>query len=375
MSDKPYLTIKLNMNRILLPACLCAALLSACGGQTEAPQETTRELFLTDSLQNVVSVDTVHIHEVADELTLNGRVTFNQEQVARVFPIFGGTVTEVSAEIGDHVRKGDILAVIRSGEVADYEKQKKEAEQQLIIARRNLQSVQDMFASGMASERDVLQARQELSNAEAEEKRITEIFSIYHLAGKSLYLVKAPVSGFIIEKNINKEMQIRSDQNDEMFVISGLENVWVMADVYESDISKVHENAPVRITTLAYPGKEFTGKIDKVYNMLNDESKTMNVRVKLTNENYLLKPGMFTNVSVISRSSDKQLPRIDSHALVFENGKNFVVTVDADGKLAVKEVEVYRQLSKECYLSSGVQEGDRILNKNVLLVYNALNAD
>lgn len=375
MSDKPYLTIKLNMNRILLPACLCAALLSACGGQTEAPQETTRELFLTDSLQNVVSVDTVHIHEVADELTLNGRVTFNQEQVARVFPIFGGTVTEVSAEIGDHVRKGDILAVIRSGEVADYEKQKKEAEQQLIIARRNLQSVQDMFTSGMASERDVLQARQELGNAEAEEKRITEIFSIYHLAGKSLYIVKAPVSGFIVEKNINKEMQIRSDQNDEMFVISGLENVWVMADVYESDISKVHENAPVRITTLAYPGKEFTGKIDKVYNMLNDESKTMNVRVKLTNENYLLKPGMFTNVSVISRSSDKQLPRIDSHALVFENGKNFVVTVDADGKLAVKEVEVYRQLSKECYLSSGVQEGDRILNKNVLLVYNALNAD
>ena len=375
MSDKPYLTIKLNMNRILLPACLCAALLSACGGQTEAPQETTRELFLTDSLQNVVSVDTVHIHEVADELTLNGRVTFNQEQVARVFPIFGGTVTEVSAEIGDHVRKGDILAVIRSGEVADYEKQKKEAEQQLIIARRNLQSVQDMFASGMASERDVLQARQELSNAEAEEKRITEIFSIYHLAGKSLYIVKAPVSGFIVEKNINKEMQIRSDQNDEMFVISGLENVWVMADVYESNSSKVHENAPVRITTLAYPGKEFTGKIDKVYNMLNDESKTMNVRVKLTNENYLLKPGMFTNVSVISRSSDKQLPRIDLHALVFENGKNFVVTVDADGKLAVKEVEVYRQLSKECYLSSGVQEGDRILNKNVLLVYNALNAD
>lgn len=375
MSDKPYLTIKLNMNRILLPACLCAALLSACGGQTETPQETTRELFLTDSLQNVVSVDTVHIHEVADELTLNGRVTFNQEQVARVFPIFGGTVTEVSAEIGDHVRKGDILAVIRSGEVADYEKQKKEAEQQLVIARRNLQSVQDMFASGMASERDVLQARQELGNAEAEEKRITEIFSIYHLAGKSLYLVKAPVSGFIVEKNINKEMQIRSDQNDEMFVISGLENVWVMADVYESDISKVHENAPVRITTLAYPDKEFTGKIDKVYNMLNDESKTMNVRVKLTNENYLLKPGMFTNVSVISRSSDKQLPRIDSHALVFENGKNFVVTVDAAGKLAVKEVEVYRQLSKECYLSSGVQEGDRILNKNVLLVYNALNAD
>lgn len=170
-------------------------------------------------------------------------------------------------------------------------------------------------------------------------------------------------------------MQIRSDQNDEMFTISGLENVWVMADVYESDISKVHEGAPVRITTLAYPDKEFSGKIDKVYNMLNNESKTMSVRVKLTNEDYLLKPGMFTNVYVISKASDKKLPRIDSHALVFENGKNYVVVADANGKLTIKEVEVYRQLSKECYLSSGVQEGDRILNKNVLLVYNALNAD
>ena len=357
------------MNRILLPVCLCVMILSACGGQTETPKEISQELFLTDSLQNVVSVDTVYTHEVTDELTLNGRVTFNQEQVARVFPIFGGTVTEVSAEIGDHVRKGDVLAIIRSGEVADYEKQKKEAEQQLIIARRNLQSVQDMFTSGMASERDVLQAHQELNNAEAEEKRITEIFSIYHLAGKSLYLVKAPVSGFIVEKNINKEMQIRS------FTISGLENVWVMADVYESDISKVHEGAPVRITTLAYPDKEFSGKIDKVYNMLNDESKTMSVRIKLTNKDYLLKPGMFTNVCVISKVSDKKLPRIDSHALVFENGKNYVVAADANGKLTIREVEVYRQLSKECYLSSGVQEGDHILNKNVLLVYNALNAD
>ena len=232
-----------------------------------------------------------------------------------------------------------------------------------------------MFESGMASERDVLQARQELSNAEAEAKRISEIFSIYHISGKSLYQVKAPVSGFIVEKNINKEMQLRSDQSDEIFIISGMENVWVMADVYESDISKVREGAPVRITTLAYPGKEFIGKIDKVYNMLNEESKTMNVRVKLANNDYLLKPGMFTNVYVQSKVSDKELPRIDSHALVFEGGKNYVVAVEPGGRLAIKEVAVYKQLSKECYLSSGISAGDRILNRNVLLVYNALNAD
>ena len=132
------------MNRILLPVCLCVMILSACGGQTETPKEISQELFLTDSLQNVVSVDTVYTHEVTDELTLNGRVTFNQEQVARVFPIFGGTVTEVSAEIGDHVRKGDVLAIIRSGEVADYEKQKKEAEK-LELTRKKAMDKLDFY--------------------------------------------------------------------------------------------------------------------------------------------------------------------------------------------------------------------------------------
>lgn len=361
------------MNRISSLIYLCVILLSACTSTSETSKTTPQELYLTDSLKSIVSIDTVRLQEVVDELTLNGRVTFNQEKVARVFPIFGGTVIDVFAETGNYVRKGDVLATLRSGEVADFEKQRKEAEQQLIIARRNLQSVQDMFTSGMSSERDLLQARQEVSNAEAEDRRINEIFSIYHLTGKSLYQIKAPVSGFVVEKKINREMQIRSDQNEEIFVLSGLEDVWVMADVYESDISKVRENTPVRITTLAYPEKEFTGKIDKVYNMLNDESKTMNIRIRLSNNDYLLKPGMFTNVFVQNRISGKNLPRIDSHALLFENGKNYVIKVESDNKLTIKEVEVCKQLSRYCYLASGLSDGDKIVDKNALLVYNALN--
>ena len=96
--------------------------------------------------------------------------------MAHVYPMFGGTVTELRAEVGDYVRKGDILAILRSGEVADYERQMKEAEQQVIIARRNVNATRDMFDSGLASDKDVLQARQELINAEAEENRIKEFF-------------------------------------------------------------------------------------------------------------------------------------------------------------------------------------------------------
>ena len=97
-----------------------------------------------------------------------------------------------------------------------------------------------MFNSGMASERDVLQAEQEAVNARAEQKRIDEVYAIYHITGNSTYEIQSPVSGFVIGKNVSRNMQIRSDQTEELFTISGLDNVWVMADVYESDISVEH---------------------------------------------------------------------------------------------------------------------------------------
>ncbi len=147
----------MNWNKFL-PCILFGSLLGACSGKGEQPKVEPTTLCLTDSLLRIVSVDTVHVCEVVDELTLNGRVTFNQDQVANVYPMFGGTVTELRAEIGDFVRKGEVLAVIRSGEVADYEKQLKEAEQQLLLARRNMDATQDMYTSGMASDKDVLQA-------------------------------------------------------------------------------------------------------------------------------------------------------------------------------------------------------------------------
>ena len=238
------------MNRIFFLISL-GVLAGACSRSAQVTGTEEPGMFLTDSLKRVVSVDTVRYRPVADELTLTGRVAFNPEKVAQVYPIFGGTVVEVRAEIGDYVRRGDVLAVIRSGEVAEYEKQRKEAQHRLALAHRNLHSVQDMAASGMASEKDVMQARKEVGEAEAEAERLAEVFSIYHVSGGANYQVKAPLSGFVVEKHVNPEEQLRSDDGEEMFTISGLENVWVMADVYESDISKVGEGDSVRITTLA----------------------------------------------------------------------------------------------------------------------------
>lgn len=143
-------------------------------------KESSSEI-ISNSLQEIISIDTVQIYKISDELTLNGRVTLDPKQTARVFPIFGGTITEINAEIGDYVKKGNTLAIIRSGEAADYEKQLKDAVENVKTAQRNLQATEDMFHSGMTSEKDVMIARQELTNAHNEQQRLQEIFSIYHI--------------------------------------------------------------------------------------------------------------------------------------------------------------------------------------------------
>ncbi len=171
------------MNKHLITFILLVPLVCSCGKQATTSVDTREPLLLNDSLQEIITLDTVRDTPLTNELLLNGRV--NPERVAHVYPIFGGNVISVHAEVGDYVGKGDVLAVIRSGEIADIDKQRKEAEHQLAIANRNLEATQDMARSGMASDRDFLQAQQEQANAEAETKRIQEMYSIYNISSYS----------------------------------------------------------------------------------------------------------------------------------------------------------------------------------------------
>ena len=144
----------MDMSRILQIFIGAVLFLSSCSTKDNNETSVSPEMCLTDSLMQVVSIDTVHTRILIDELTLNGRVTFNQEQVVQVFPMFGGRVIAVNAEVGDYVHKGEVLAVVKSGEVAEYEKQLKDAEQQVAVTRRNWDVAQDMYNAGMASARD-----------------------------------------------------------------------------------------------------------------------------------------------------------------------------------------------------------------------------
>jgi cobalt-zinc-cadmium efflux system membrane fusion protein len=337
-----------------------------------AEQEAETKFVLSDTMFAHTGFSDAHTQRVKNELKLFGKIAPDNNKMVEVLPIVGGNVSQVTVELGDYVQQGQTLAIIRSGEVAEFERQRMDALSDVSTAEKNLQVAQDLFRSKLNSEKDVLAAQNELDKTKAELRRITEVFSIYGLSDKSQYNVKAPIAGFVVQKNINRDMQLRNDRNEAIFTIAQIDEVWILANVNESDISKIKLGYEADIKTLSYPDKTFKGKVDRIFNILDPQTKTMKARVKIPNPDYLLKPEMNASIT-LKYEEEKNLIAIPASAVIFDKSKNYVMVYKGRDNIETRLIEVYRQTGDTTYISSGLEEGEKIISKNQMLIYDALN--
>ena len=357
---------------ILFSSCFWFFVSSSCS-KKETAEDTVKSTFVvSDTMMKRIKLDTVKKGTVKSQLLLMGKVFPDENKVIEVFPLVGGNVKDVFVELGDYVHKGDILAVIKSGEIADYERQLIDAQSDLLVAQKQLSVTQDLFESKLTSEKDLVSAKKEVEKAQGSLNRIHEIFKIYNITKESDYVIKAPISGFVVEKAINRDMQIRSDNTDNVFTISQLDELWVIADVFESDISKVKIGYDAEVNTISYPDKKFQGKIDKIYNVLDPRTKTMKIRIKLDNKELLLKPEMHATIK-LSYKEDYAMESVPSKSVIFDKSRNYVMVFKDKYNIETREVEVKKPLGEVTYLSKGVKEGEIVISENQLLIYDALN--
>ncbi|UOQ73146.1 efflux RND transporter periplasmic adaptor subunit [Hymenobacter cellulosilyticus] len=362
------------MNRFapLLPLALSLALTGCSQSEAEVQPKPEAGFSLSDTMLRELKTDTVRAEPVRNELTLSGQIATDGDKTAKVFPLVGGVVEDLRVELGDYVQKGQVLAIIRSGEIADLQNQGSAAGTDLDIARKNLEVLEDQYQAGLASERDVTLARKELQKAQGNVGKSRKQLGVYGVSADGKYTIKAPISGFITEKNVTENMQYNDDNVSNFFTIANLDEVWIMANVFESDIAKVKEGYAADVTTLSYPDQHFTGKIDKGFNVLDPDSKVMKVRVKLANPGYLLKPEMYAQIKVLNTENRKMLA-VPAQAVIFDKDRNYVMVYKNRQQVETREVKVDKTVGEVSYLTSGVQAGDVIIAKNQLLVYNELN--
>jgi cobalt-zinc-cadmium efflux system membrane fusion protein len=164
---------------------------------------------------------------------------------------------------------------------------------------------------------------------------------------------------------------MRPDNSANLFTISDLRHVWVDANVYESDIAGIRENADVEVTTISYPGKVFKGKINKIYNVLDPDDKTMKIQIQLDNDEFLLKPEMFANVTVHQVVETKMMA-IPSASVIFDRNQNWVLVYKNKCDIQIRKIDIASSNSECTYVRSGVKPGERIICNRQVLIYNAI---
>jgi cobalt-zinc-cadmium efflux system membrane fusion protein len=354
--------------------------LGACSksSETTATTEeagTTKKFSLSDQTLKELAFDTVRLEPVRSEQSFSGQVTTNGDKTAKIFPLVGGVVEKLNVELGDHVTAGQVLAVVRSGEIADVQNQNSTAGTDVAIASKNLSVAEDQFKAGLAAERDVVLAREELRKAQSNLGKTGKQLGIYGVSKDGHYVIKAPISGFITDKNVTQGMQY-SNANvdaDGFFTIANLDQVWVLANVFEADIANVKLGYQADITTLSYPDKHFTGVVDKVFNVLDPDSKALKVRIRLTNPGYLLKPEMYAQVHILNTEKNKELA-VPANSVVFDKDQHFVLVYKSRTEVDTRPVTVVKTVGDVSYVSgASLKAGDVIVTKNQLLVYDELN--
>ena len=343
--------------------------------KTETPLQEPNRIVLTTNQMREMVVETVKEVPVAEEFSAVGEVSFDENNVVRIFPIVSGTVDNVAVSLGDYVQRGQLLASLLSTDISAFQRDYNVAKEDFEVADKNMARAQDLYKSGMISEKDYAEAKKEYANANSDFKEKKQILELYGGSSDRLdamFRVLAPRSGYIVERNINEGTQIRTDNNTNIFTISDLKTVWIWANVHESDMSKVREGDKVTVKTIAYPDKTFSGTIQKMGTMLDPASRVIRVRTALNNENGLLKPEMFATVIITSQTSEKLLSA-PNKALVLENNNYYVMRETGVNTFEKVQVSLGKKFGNFTEVNQGLQAGDRIIVEGSLFALTAFN--
>ncbi|MCY1719861.1 efflux RND transporter periplasmic adaptor subunit [Prolixibacteraceae bacterium Z1-6] len=325
----------------------------ACNTKAEKIQ-TISSSFLTGKMTEMVETATARSETGEQEIRLTGKVTSLEDSRLSISAMVTGKVQKVNVQLGEMVKKGQLLATIYSPEIAELDKELEAAKNELAREEKEYAASVEMYESGLMSERELTTAKGELMTARAEVKNISTQIEILGNNSSGTFQIKAPISGIVEERNINTNSFINDDFDEPMFVITNLDLVTVELNIFESNFRRIKEGQQVDMSSVSYPDLVFEGTINRIIRVIDPETKVMKARVVLENKENLLLPEMFMRGDV-SLKSDEELLAVPSSSLIFKDGKNYVVIQKSEKEMQNQRVEVWGQSNGTTYISHGIE--------------------
>lgn len=340
-------------------------------GHDEAQAEDG-QVHLNDEQIAVAGIElaTVQTRTLNRSLNLPGEIRFDEDRTAHLVPRAAGVVESVAVSLGQHVKAGELLAVIASPQVSEQRSELAASQRRLALARSTLVREKDLWQEGISAEQDYLQARQALQEAEIAEanarQKISALSGSVVLAGGNRYELRAPFAGQVVEKHLVPGEVV--SESSAAFTLSDLSKVWATFGVAPRDLASVRAGMPVQVVASDL-GEQVGGTITHVGSLLGEQTRTATVRVTLDNPRGAWRPGLFVAVQVPTERLAEALA-VPEQALQTLEDKPVVFVRTADGFLAQP---VQTGVSADGFVQvSGLQAGQQVAAQGSFILKSEL---
>lgn len=246
---------------------------------------------------------------------LPGEVRFNEDRTAHIVPRVAGVAESVRAELGQTVKKGQVLAIISSPELAEMRSTLNAARTRLELARTTYEREKKLWEDKISAQQDYLQAQQAYEEARIAannaQSKLSALGITSGAASLNRYELRAPFDGVIVEKHISLGEAVKEDAN--VFLLSDLSHVWVDVVVTPKDLGVVRVGEPATVKAAA-ADLSATGKVSYVGALVGEQTRSATARVELMNPSLAWRPGLFVNVSLV-QSAKSVAVAVQSDAL------------------------------------------------------------
>jgi cobalt-zinc-cadmium efflux system membrane fusion protein len=311
-----------------------------------------------------------------------GKVEVNPDRVFRVMLPVAGRVAEVYARLGDAVKESSPLLALESPDaeaaVSSYlqaDAARSQAHSALIKAQADYERLKDLYEHDAVAQKEVLsaenmlvQARAAVEQAEALRRQAQarlEILGLQPAQFGQRIMVRAPISGKVLEVNVARG-EYRNDTTVPVMTIADLSTVWISADVPESAIRLIRVGEQVDIELVAYPGKVFQGRVARIADTVDPQTRTVKVRAELSNRDERFRPEMFGRI--VHTETVRRLPVVPATALVHDPGGSVMFREDAPGVFRRVQVSAGPPSGDRVPILEGVRAGDRVVTQGVMLL-------
>ena len=314
-----------------------------------------------------ITVEAAKPGQIQSTVQLSGEIKFNEDRTAHVVPRVGGVVESVSANLGQQVKKGQVLATISSVVLSEQRSELQAAQKRLALAQVTHDREKKLFEDKISPQMDYLQATQALREAEIAVNNANQKLKALGAAASSgalnRYELRARFDAIVVEKHIALGESVTEDAN--VFTLSDLSTVWATISVPAKDLNLVKVGEKVTVRSSSFDASA-TGTVAYVGSLIGEQTRTATARVVLANPGLSWRPGLFVNVDVISGEAEAPVTVVAGAVQNLEGRQ--VVFVEVPGGFQARPVTFGHTDGKRTEIAKGLTAGTRYAATNSFVI-------